>query len=218
MIWFDELAGVRFYSCRLTICLDWITWPPHTLQETSCKKSEIPWSLVEVQEPSWFYEYLLILCLIGVLWIIFYQNSHWGNLYVGASAICNEEFLQEDKESQNVSEHECGRTFWNPTLLRCWSDLWRYDQHIAYGVNSCMFLPLHSCRRLRRIGSPRAGEVQLVAQHTLKPGTYGWKCKRKSIDVIMCKRSQLICTDASSCIQERLAGLVRLQCASGAWT
>ena len=72
-----------------------------------------------------------------------------------------------------------------------------------------MFLPLHSCRRLRRIGSPRAGEVQLVAQHTLKPGTYGWKCKRKSIDVIMCKRSQLICTDASSCIQECLAGLVR---------
>ena len=119
----DRPSVVRFYSCRLTICLDWITWPPHTLLETSCKKSEIPWSLVEVQEPSWFYEYLLILCLIGVLWIIFYQNSHWGNLYVGASAICNEEFLQEDKESQNVSEHECGRTSWNPTLLRCWSDL-----------------------------------------------------------------------------------------------
>ncbi len=42
-----------------------------------------------------------------------------------------------------------------------------------------------------------------------KPGTYERKEQELSIDLLRCKTSQFCCTDASSCIQECLAGLVR---------
>ena len=166
--------------------------------------------------------------------LIHLASSHWARLWilseftlrkfvcksnnVGASAIGIEEFMQEAK---NVSEHESGRTFWNPTLLRCWSDLWRYDQHREYGVNSCLFLPLHSCRRLRKENWESTSCWSPACSPAHFETRYLWVKMQEEVNWfgnVQDKSTYSICTDASSCIQERLAGLVRLKCASGAWT
>ena len=181
---------VRFYSCRLTICLDWITWPPHTLQETSCKKEDTFRSSVEVQDLSWFYEYLLILCLIDVLWIIFYQNSHWGILYEIVIMLMqvqlNWGFLQEVEEFQTVSEYEWGRV--EPIVLKNWSlllEVWPTYRSWE-SILARPYLCILAGGRELRVGSPWAGEGQLVAQHTLNQVPM----KEKS------KNCQLICWDA----------------------